>query len=213
MNKLIFSLIIFFFLAFPTLSFADTSNNCGTIYGGQCTSSSLTINKTVKNPVTGEFVDTLGSNSPHFLPSQTVNFRLHVQNTSNTDLNGIQVQDKFPDFLDFVSGPGTFDNNTRALTFTLDNLKTGEFRDIDVTGKVKSGSNLPNTNLTCVTNYAQASKDNQSSSDTAVFCIENQILAPVQELPKTGPASTMLILFGSVFMLAISAFLYKKARV
>lgn len=210
MKKTIIGLTALALLALPSATFADSGQGCQQVYGGQCVSTNLILKKTVKNPVTGEYTDILGSNAPHYLPSQTVPFRIHIQNTGNTDLNNIQVMDKFPDFLDFKDGPGKFDTTKGILNFTVDSLKQGEFRDIDITGVVRSGSN---PGVTCLSNFAQATAGDQTPSGTAVFCIENQIMAPVQELPKTGPTSTLLILLGSIITLVTSAFFYKKARV
>lgn len=211
MNK-IFLAILFALFLLPVTVLADTSTSCSSIYGAGCPTGAISINKTIKNPTTGELVDTLGSNGPHFLPNQTVNFRLQVKNIGSADLNNIQIQDRFPDFVDFVSGTGNFDPGSRTLNFSLDTLKPGEFRNFDIVGKISSGNSLPSSGLSCVTNYAQATVDKQFASDTSVFCIETQVLAATAELPKTGPASGLLILMGSVLMLATSAFFYKKAR-
>ena len=210
MKKLIIGSLIASSLFLPTTILADSS--CGSIYGGNCANPNFTINKTVKNPVNGEFVDNLSANSPHFLPDQTINFRLHVQNTGNTDLNNVQVQDRLPNYIDFISGPGSFDKNSTTLTFTVDNLKQGEFRDYDVAAKIQPTSAIPTNGISCVTNFAQATMSNQISSDTSVFCIESQVMAPVQQLPKTGPKETGLLLSASIIMLLASVFLYRKAR-
>lgn len=219
MNKLLI-LLVFTFLtlvAFPKLAWADSGCNPSTYgqttYGGECPSPNLNIEKFVKNPSTGQFVENLEASNPHFLADQKIIFRLKITNNSNSELTNIEIKDKFPDFTDFISGPGKFDQNTKTLTFSIDKLKPGEFREYEITGKIKPKSALSSNDLSCVTNYSEAKSGGQFSSDTSVYCIENQILAPVQELPKTGPASAILVLLGSSALLATSAFLYKKARV
>ncbi|MBI3485359.1 DUF11 domain-containing protein [Candidatus Daviesbacteria bacterium] len=216
MNKVLISsfLLALFLITVPS-AFADSGTTCTGqygAYGATCQTTSLSVSKLIKNPVTGELVDTLSSSGPHFLPEQTVNFRVTVKNTGNTDLTNIQVQDKFPDFTDFVSGPGSFDSNSRAENFSIDKLKPGEFRDFDIVGKIKNAASMATNSLSCVTNFAQASVSNQNASDTALFCIENQILVTTTVLPRTGPADTALVLFGSFAMLIVSAFMFKKAR-
>ncbi len=217
--KKILSLLIFVLLALfslPNVAFADTgcvSAYGQSVYGADCPTANLVIEKFVKNPSTGQFVENLEASNPHFLADQKIIFRLKITNNVSSELTNIAVRDRLPNFTDFVSGPGKFDQKTKTLSFTIDRLKPGEFREYEITGKIKPKSQLTDDVLSCVTNYAETQANSQFSSDTSVFCIENQILAPVQELPKTGPASAILVLIGSGALLATSVFLYRKARV
>lgn len=187
---------------------ADTS--CQPIYGGGQTCvqvGNITINKTVKNPSTGSFVDNLGTGDPKFSPTNTVAFKITVTNTGDSDISKTTVKDTLPNYVTFVSGPGKFDNNTKVLTFDVENLAAGASKTFDVTAKVVEAKNLPGDQSTiCVVNQATAkTNDNQESSDNAQFCIEKEVTpttkgglkvfpAPeVKTTPSTGPEMFALI--------------------
>ncbi len=174
--------------------------------------SQLVLNKQVKNPQNGLFVENLTVTDAHFLPGQEVTFRIEVRNAGGNELKGINVKDKLPDFVDFVSGPGKFDENSRTMDFLVDKLSPGESKTYEFIIKVRAQSNLPNNQLTCLTNLAQASIDQIFTQDTSVFCIENQVLGVTQEIPKTGPDNASLTLLASLLSLLMSVFLYRKSR-
>lgn len=206
--SLIFLLTIFSFVI-PSKSFADVS--CQPIYGGGqtcATSENILINKKVLNPSTNTLVDNLGINDPKYNPGFIVNFRLEVTNTGNTTINKVDVKDIFPQYIEFNSGPGNFDQNTKTLTFSLDNLAPNETRVSIIIGKVVTSSQLPTSGIVCVVNQAIAvTSDNDNSQDNAQLCIENKIPAPVVTTkggfpilspvpvgtsPSTGPESLAL---------------------
>lgn len=205
MKYLILSLIAFaLFIFAPTTASAQYVTNVTTSAPGQ-----ISINKMVQNPTNNQFVDNLNMSDTHFLAGQNVTFRLQVTNKGGSDLNNILVTDTLPDFIDFVSGPGSFDAGSKTLTFSIDKLGPSQSKDFDLITRVKPQNQLPNNQVTCLTNLGQARADQLFSQDTAVFCIENQVLAPVQELPKTGPSKAGLILAGSFTFLIAAIFLNK----
>lgn len=188
---------------------ADTS--CQPIYGGGQTCiqvGNITINKLVQNPKSNDFVDNLGVNDPRYSPSSTVTFHLVVTNTGSADIAKTTAKDIFPQFVDFLSGPGSFDANTKTLTFEVKNLKAGESKTFTVTGKAANADQLPSSQgITCVVNQAIATADNGAqSSDNAQFCIEKPVLgvtkgglkvlpAPsITTTPATGPEALPLAL-------------------
>src|SRR3989344_4286188 len=102
---------------------------CQPIYGGGqvCPQAgNIIVNKTVKNPGTGNFVDNLSINDPKFSGSQIVNFRITITNTGNGVMSNININDIFPQFVNFVSGPGSFNNSTKTLSFTVNSLNVNE---------------------------------------------------------------------------------------
>jgi uncharacterized repeat protein (TIGR01451 family) len=177
MNTKHIILSLFAFLAFAVRPvYADY---CTTQYGGTqtCRPSDLLINKLVKNPVNGNFVENLSSSDPSFSPGSEVLFQLTIKNVSGETFNPVVVKDVLPSYLTFVSGPGTYDAASRTLTFTLNNLIAGETRNIQIMAKV-----LPTTvSFVCVTNYAEARADivGRHDSDTAQFCIQTTTTLPV----------------------------------
>lgn len=169
-------------------------------YGFSCQPSvNISINKSVQNPQNGNFVDNLGTNDPKYIADQTVTFRIVVTNTGNQNIGKVTVKDVFPQFISFVSGPGTFDNSTKVLSFEMLNLAAGESRTVTVQGKVVAENQLPSDiGIACITNQAVATADNgNSTSDNAQLCVEKKVLGttnvvvfpvnPVTTIPATGP--------------------------
>lgn len=172
----------------------------------------IEVTKFVQNPQTKEFFRDL-STGPKFLPGREVVFKVDVKNSGQAELTNIQVKDKLPDFLDFVSGPGNFDSSARTLNFSIDRLRPGETKSSEITVKVRPTDKLPANLSTCVTNFAEARVDDLVGQGTAVFCLESKVLAQAQELPVTGPGDSALVLIGSILLLILSIRLLKKTAV
>lgn len=211
MKKTLFLLFILVFFCINGKVFAQQYNQgCG-VYGTSCPTGNLFISKTVKNPQTGEFVHTLSSNGPNFLPGQEVDFRIEVKNTGSADLTDIQVQDKLPDFVSFSSGVGNFDKNSQTLTWSIDRLHPSESRFFDIKVNIKDASTIPDQSITCLTNFSQAQKDQMVGQDTSTFCIQ-KILGKTPELPKTGPEETTILLLSSSSILFLTLTLRKQIK-
>jgi uncharacterized repeat protein (TIGR01451 family) len=194
-------------LAFPLKSFADTS--CQPIYGGgqTCTTTTnISINKTVMNPQTGSMVDNLGINDPKYQPGFITTFQISVTNTGNSNISRISVQDIFPQYITFSSGPGSFDNNARTLTFEVDNLASNETRTFTILGRVVDASQISinQGSVICIVNQAIATNidnNSQSSQDNAQFCIEKSTstgfptfpVTTIKTTPSTGAESLTLL--------------------
>lgn len=172
--------------------------------------SQISINKLVKNPQTGLFVENLNFNDPRFLPEQEASFRLEVRNSGQTELANIQIKDKLPDFVEFVSGPGIFDPSSQMLNFTIDKLRGGESKAYELKVRVKKADSLPANTATCITNFAEGRVNELVSQDTAVFCIETRVLGVTRELPVTGVSNSIPLFLSSIFLLATSFFILRK---
>lgn len=175
---------------------ADGTNPvCPSIYGVACPNSQIYIDKKVQNPKSGEFVDILSATDVTFAPDQEVNFRIEVKNTGSTSLTQVFTQDRFPSNINFISGPSTFDQNNRVLSWTIDNLGAGESKFFQIKAKVQPKNELQ-FDIACMTNYVQTQKDQQIAQDTTVFCIQAQplkVLPSPKQLPATGlPAAAWL---------------------
>jgi uncharacterized repeat protein (TIGR01451 family) len=181
MNKaylLIVFLLIISCFAMPSKTFADTS--CQPIYGGgqTCTTTNdIVINKTILNPKTNKFVDNLSVNDPRYQPGFITTFKIAVTNTGDSNISRINVKDIFPQYINFSSGPGNFDKNTKILSFNIDNLSVNETRSFTIVGRIVDSSLIPinQGGVVCVVNQATAdnSDDNsQLSQDNAQLCIE-----------------------------------------
>ena len=209
--------------AYPIASYADMS--CQPIYGGgqTCvTTGNFVIDKKILNTQTNAFVDNLGVNDMKFEPGNIVNFQISVTNNGTTSQT-IDVKDIFPQYLNFETGPGSFDPNTKNLTFTANNLKPDETRTFKVNGRIVDSNQISiSQGFVCVVNQATATnpKDtSQTSQDNSQFCIEKKVqgavkggfpvlpVTPVYSTPATGSETLALI---SLIPTAIAGWLLRK---
>ena len=61
-----------------------------------------------------------------------------VTNTGNATLYNITVQDIFPQYVDFNSGSGNYDANTKTLTFTIGTLGSGQSQTFNLFANIVS---------------------------------------------------------------------------
>lgn len=201
------------------------TQNCQPVYGGgqTCvTTEKIVLNKTVRNPQTGSYVDNLTLNDPRYFGGQSVNFQLTITNSGNDNLSEVLVSDTFPNYMKKISGPGSYDSKTNTISFKVLNLAAGESRTFTVTGNLVDSSKLPlNQGVTCLVNQAEAQSNGQDSHDNSQFCVEKQ--APVTtkgglpvmqapnmtQTPSTGPE--MLPLFGLIPGAGFGFWLRRKA--
>lgn len=185
----------------PAKVFADTI--CQPIYGGgqTCvTTGNISVNKKVLNPQTNEFVDWLNINDPRYHPENTVTFKITVTNTDDAKVSKIKVTDIFPQHITFSSGPGSFDSNTKTLTFETYDLEANESRDFTVVGKIVNSSEIPTNegDIVCVVNQAHSvnlDNSSQTSHDNAQLCIQKGEVKgfptysteTITVTPSTGP--------------------------
>lgn len=173
----------------------------------------LFFNKLVKNPELAKTPDkdpfVKSITDFKFTPDSEVTFKLEIKNTTQNELNNIQIKDKIPDLLDFVSGPGSFDaTTTRTLNISVDKLAVNETKSFEFKAKVKFSNNLaPNTPV-CLTNSAEARVNELFTQSNADFCIENKVLSTTEGLPRTGVSNTVAIfalstlsLFSAIYFL------------
>lgn len=202
-----------FALADTSGTYSTITNPCQPIYGGGETcvqTGNILIDKKVSK---SEVVDTKGGKSTNevyvdnleindfkYTPGSTVKFKLTVKNTGNTVLTNVTIKDIFPQYVQFVSGDGKFDANTKTFTANIKKLNAGETKELLLTGKVAQAQDIPDSEgIICVVNQATISSDgNNSAEDTAQFCIQKQKMetkgglkvAPsvsLKESPATGP--------------------------
>lgn len=195
---IIISILFFCFLVVPASIAEAQSNECQPIYGGGSVcppSVSFTVTKLVQKPVkNGEFVNTLSENDPKFSPGQRVNFQIIVKNTADQEIKQIEVTDTLPEFLEFVSGNGAFNPNTKTLNITIDTLAKGQSLLFTIVAKAEGAQSLPqDKGVICMNNEVKGiSKNGFSASSITSFCIEKKVLGvSVQPSSKlnTTPAS------------------------
>lgn len=216
MKKILITLSAFAFIAFAGSAAASSNGGYGTIecqpiYGGgeTCqTSNKFVLDKKVLHPTKTKgdvevYVDNLSINDPKYAPGQTIKFQLNVTNTGDNKLDSVTLTDYLPNYLTYVSGPGSYDSNSNKLTYNIENLSSNESRQFIIVAKVKDGNSLPSTeNTVCVVNQASITRGNDESRDNSQFCIEKTVSKgglPVMPAPKitqtpaTGAESFALI--------------------
>ncbi len=180
------------------------AQNCTTQYGGgeTCVPTDLTINKSVKHPTSGLFVENLSATDATYSPGSEILFKLTIKNGSGETFAKVDVRDVLPEHFDFVAGPGTYNKDNRTLTFTLENMIAGETRVVEVLTKVQT-TGLP-SDLFCVTNQSFVSALNRNDEDTAQVCVTSKVLG-ASTLPVAGFNDLMIIIpflgLGSVGLL------------
>lgn len=207
MNKLTFvTLLSTAILIAPRPVIAD---GCTTQYGGygggtNCNPNDLTLDKEVRNPTTGVFVQNLTENDAAYAPGSEVLYRLTIKNVSGQTFNPVTVTDYFPSYMTFVSGPGAYDPKANALTFKLENVIAGETRTVEVLAKMTSdmskfpkGSDGKTLPLICdIENKAHVSAPPvrpEGQWDSARLCVRTN-LPGVTQLPKAGFNDILIVL-------------------
>ncbi len=208
--KIVFlSLLIVLASLSATTRMVWADSTCGGyFYGGPCVEKEILVDKLVKDPASGNFVDNLGPSDSKLNPEEEITFKIVVKNTGNTDLEDVKIKDVLPNYLDFVSGPeGTnWNSDERTFEFVIDGLKAGETKEFKVKAKVVSKESLPeDKSLVCVTNWVEAKAEGMVDSDTSGVCIQN-----VEQLPATGADPVAI---ASIFALGVTGLvLVKKGR-
>ena len=208
--KKLFSILVLGALLFaykPQTASAD----CTALYGGgeSCPPSfSFDVQKSVQRPgKSGDYViGGFSFNDPKYSPSQTVSFEITVKNTGSQTIPTITVVDTLPQsFLSFVSGKGSFDANTKKLTYTINNLEAGKTDKNTVTGKIADSNLMPSDEgIICLVNNVEGTDSNGlKDSAQGQFCVKKQVLggstpqvlpAPkVTSTPATGPEMLPLL--------------------
>lgn len=231
MKRIIF--FVFFLLAYVFVPSAYADVSCQPIYGGgqNCVQSgNLLIDKKISNPKTNTFTDSIGINDYAFGPENTIVFQISLTNTGATRISKITTKDIFPQFMNFVSGGGNFDSNSKTLSFDVTDLNPNETKTFNITGKIVPANQLPaDREVTCLVNQAVAVTNNQVSQDNVQFCVKRNIATgttvtieeakgglkvfPPQKVfttPSTGPE--MLPLIGLFPTGIFGYFLRKKAK-
>jgi len=149
--------------------FADT-------YGTITPPANLTINKLVKNPLTGVYVENLTTNGPTYSPGTSLTFRLVVRNDSGETMSPVTIVDQLPSYHTFLSAtiPATYDKGTNTVTMTITNLIAGDQATIDLVVKVAPQNAFASSRtMYCMDNYAKVTSPARPNGDddSAGVCI------------------------------------------
>jgi uncharacterized repeat protein (TIGR01451 family) len=153
----------------------------------------FSVNKQIQAPDKKSFQDNLTAPNTRFSAGQMITFRLIVRNTSNNQLKNIIVTDTLPTYLTFINGDGTYNFNNRTFSATVATIEKGQSKTLALNVKVVPANNLPTSpSPVCLSNLATAKQGNNTSQDTAVFCIDTTTQAQSTRtvLPSSGGSTT-----------------------
>lgn len=234
MGKILKVLLIagIIFVSPPLINKTFAEEPCQPIYGGGETcilSRDITLDSRILNPGTNKMVDNLGINDPKYKSGFIVIFQVLITNNRTTVIEKTNMQDIFPQFVSFSSGPGSFDNDTRTLAFDVDNLMPSETRIFNIFGRIVDENQLSfSENVICLANQVKAFvPDPALGQDNSQFCIEKKRAAPapttavegrfpvlspipVTISPSTGPEP--LVLFSLIPIGILGWFLRRKTK-
>lgn len=224
MKKLVVEIMVICFLAILSIILIARSvqagGGCVPVYGGGevCPRvGEVLLEKKVRNPATGLFVDNLGLSDPKYRPLQIVTFQIIVQNSGESTFDKVVVKDKIPNFIDYMSISGSttdasYDGNTRLLTFSVANLSGGSKEIFTVKARAAHQAALPaEKSPVCPVNVVDATSDSQSDHAESQFCIEKEMVVPT--VPAAGPEHWILATAGLTITLLTGFYLRKKAAV
>ena len=187
------------------------------VYGGGIISpreGEVIVEKKVLNPATGVFVDHLGPTDPKYKPLDIIAFQIRVQNSAEEELAEINLVDTLPDFVDFSSGPGEYDEKNRQLNFKVENLVGGASEVFEIKVRASHQSTFPEEeSVLCPVNVIEATVEDKTDRDESQFCIEKEVaeLEP-QETPEAGPFNWLLLIPGLLGSMSVGSFLRRKTK-
>lgn len=173
-------------------------------YGGVVVTKELSMDKKVKKPDTGEWVDNLFASQYLFSPDQIVEFKVMVSNIGNSDIK-VNLRDILPaDYL-YLYDSGNFNVNSDSNEINSQTeLRAGETKEFALTAKTAPADKLPSASgYYCTYNTAQAWIEGREGEyqDMSQICIGVQAVTkggiPIAEMPEAGPVDSLLVLLGS----------------
>lgn len=218
MKKAIFLFILTLFAAATVSADSGQYGQYGQ-YGGGAPSYSIVIDKKVSTGTQTKggivsYVDNYSESDARLSPGAKVYFEVKVKNTSDTTLTNVEVKDIFPDSIDAVEGPGSFDTNSKTISWTYPELKAGEEKTEKIIAQVYDQSRLPaDKGLFCLNNKATVRVANAYDEDTAQFCVEKQVSLTKGGIPKKAPeAGAPGILLSALSMVSLAGGFYIKKK-
>lgn len=220
---LLFGLVV----VFASVAKADNGQTpCPTQYGsGQYGNTpcpqNVSVNKQIRNPITGAYVENLLSGDATYSPRSEVVYSLKISNSSNATMSSVLVTDTLPQELKDgkVVDPNqvveeNYNGSSRVLTFKINDLKAGETRDIVIKATVVDSIQAPEgKDKKCeVKNHVKVEAAGQTGDeDTAELCIQTQVLGK-STLPKAGVEDVLPMLpFMGMGISGVMLLLKKKA--
>lgn len=215
-------ILLFFFVVLFVPQPVQASGGCSGSYGGYTYTGSqscakIAIDKKVQKPGTKEYVDGLSVIDPKYKVGQEVIYQIIVTNSGPNKLEKIVVTDTLPQYVTFVSGPGSYDKDTNKLSYVIGVLESGKSDTVYIKTKIADTVSFSEKGYICVTNYVNVKENGGASAeDSTQFCLERQLQVekPVlgaKETPATGPEAAVLPILLS--MAGAGMYLRKKVQI
>lgn len=175
-----------------TYAQATPTSTCKPIFGGgeTCKSSgNLIIDKTIKNPATNSFVNSLPQNVA-LTSGQELTFQITLTNNNNSNIANITITDNLPQYLNYVGGAGNFNKDKREVIISLDKLEGNATKSYVIVTRIVNENALPkDKNTTCIANQAQVKAGTRVSADNVQFCIskDGQATQGTSSFPTLEP--------------------------
>ena len=209
--KYIYLIVVSFLLLFTLgTNRVLAAGSCQNIYNGGTvcnqTNGTLSIQKSVLNPLNMQYTNNLRQDQYVFLRGQTINFQIKLTNTSKSNVSNIIITDNLPANLDFFGGDGTFDNRKHTLTIKLSQLAANSGQTYNFQARVNNRAVHGGQVDACILNTVSVSTTsflfftNMQGQTSASFCISSQQRqAPLPTSTKTSklnPTPTSLSFIG-----------------
>ncbi len=189
-------------------------------YGGGTPAAGILVDKMVSGSAptkggTQTYVDNFSASDTRFNANQRVYFQIKVKNTSNSTLTNVQMNDILPEYIDAVEGPGDYNPQTKTISWTYPELKSGEEKTERLIVQIKPQSQLPaDRGVFCTNNKATGRSGNVYDDDTAQFCIEKLIEQTKGGVPKETPqaGAEFGLIFGALNIAGLGAGIYLRRK-
>ncbi len=180
-----------------TIPFAVVADSPYGQYGGAVTPGKVMVDKFVRHPLSGDYVDNLGLADAKYTPESAVFFKIVVKNTGGSTLSSMRIEDVLPPYVAFISG-GDYNAATRIVSLSFTDVKPDEQRSAIIQVKVLPLVKLPaEKSVICPTNKVTVfASENGQDEDTAQFCIEKK--AAAQKVPETGDPFGIAVAIGAI---------------
>lgn len=181
---------------------------------------SIIIDKLVAEPgsvnkggdATGVYKDNLSLTDKKFKPGEQAVFKIVTKNVSNVTLKNVVVRDYVPTYMEPMVGPGSYDKNTRIITYTISELKPGQEDVQYVKMQIYPQDKLPaDQGIVKFVNKVDAKADSAFDEDTTQLFAEKEIIG-ITEVPKTGPELGLAFLALQAAGLSAGLFLRKSSN-
>jgi len=193
--------LIVSFLSTATLFTVGESKVYAHNYGGGTEVEKVEINKLVRDPKTGNFVDDLTHADFTFKTGDTVTYMIRYRNTGTIDLDDVTIEDRIPSGFslgDIIDGNKTgFDSSSNTVKFSHDGTLKADSKWIEIRfdTKIESDAEAGDRVNTAI---FKVDGDEKTRDTASIFVASGEVKSA--QLPETGPTETAALTVISLIM-------------